>query len=219
MENSDQSAESALIPQISIRSVTYITSPPISASVLRQKYLTDRLSMRDIAHEFSCSKTHIRDLLLKHKIPLRQPYKYHDRWYAYGKRRVGGKTIEHKAELRTITTIKQMYSEGVSTTAITRCLNTMKIPTKQQGKGWHRNTVVKILKREGVLRREAQGKVKRGQRQCNHEHTHRCCPTEGSSVSLLNILQAAEGNRFQLCADCGRQCQVLGNGIIWATGE
>ena len=106
--------------------------------------------MREIAREFSCSKTHIRDLLLKYKIPLRQPYKYRDRWYAYGKRKSRGKTIEHKAELRTIATIKQMYSEGVNTTAIARFLDTMKIPTKQQGKGWHSNTVVKILKREGV---------------------------------------------------------------------
>ena len=104
--------------------------------------------MREIAEEFSCSKTRIRDQLLKYKIPLRQPYKYHDRWYAYGKRKVRSKTIDHKAELRTIATIRQMYSKGVSTSAIARFLNTMKIPTKQQGKGWHQNTVAKILKRE-----------------------------------------------------------------------
>ncbi len=107
--------------------------------------------MRDIAREFACSKTHILDLLLKHNIPPRQPYKYRDRCYAYGKRKVRSKTIDHKGELRTIATIKQMYSEGLSMSAIARFLNTMKIPTKQQGKGWHTNTVVKIIKREGVF--------------------------------------------------------------------
>ena len=71
----------------------------------------------------------------------------------------GGKTIEHKAELLTIATIRQMYSEGIITSAIARLLNTMKIPTKQQGKGWHQNTVAKILKREGVY---VEGGKKRG---------------------------------------------------------
>ena len=58
--------------------------------------------------------------------------------------------MDHKAELRTIATIKQMYREGNSTSAIARFLNTMKIPTKQQGKGWHNCTVAEILRREGV---------------------------------------------------------------------
>ena len=71
-------------------------------------------------------------------------------WYSYGKQKVRGKTIEHKAELRTIATIKQMYLEGVGTRAIARFLNTMKIPTKRQDKGWHHYTITQILKREEV---------------------------------------------------------------------
>ena len=136
--------------KILIKSITCITYSPIPEALLKQKYLEDRLSTREIAEEFSCSKTRIRDLLLKHNTPLRKPFNYSNRWYAYGKRRVGGKTIEHKAELRTISTIRQMHSEGLSTSAIARFLNTMKIPTKQQGKGWQQNTVAKILKREEV---------------------------------------------------------------------
>ena len=152
----------SLIPYISIRSTTCITSHQISEGVLRQKYLVDQLSMRDIARELACSKTHIRDLLLKYNIPLRQPNIRHNKWHAYGKRRVGGKTIDHKGELRTIATIKQMYREGMGTNAIARFLNVMKIPIKQQGKGWHQNTVAKILKREGVYverRRVANEKI------------------------------------------------------------
>ena len=150
VEFSDQCAESVLNLQFSMVSSCSTTSLFIPENVLKQKYLEDRLSMREIAKEFACSKTYIRDLLLKHEIPLRQPHRRYNIWYTYGKRRVGGKTIDHKAELRTIATIKQMYSEGVSTSAIARFLNTMKIPTKQQGKGWHQNTVAKILKRGGV---------------------------------------------------------------------
>jgi len=149
VDYSNHCAESVLIPHISIRSTACITSRQIPESVLRQKYLVDQLSMRDIARELACSKTHIRDLLLKYNIPLRQPNRRYNKWHAYGKRRVSGKTIDHKGELRTIATIKQMYREGIGTNAIARFLNTMKIPTKQQGKGWHQNTVAKILKREG----------------------------------------------------------------------
>ena len=148
MEFEHQQTKFSLNQKISIKSSSCTAYLPISEALLKQKYLGNRLSMREIAEEFSCSKTRIRDLLLKHNIPLRSPYRYHNRWYAYGKRMVGGKTIEHKGELRTIATIKQMYGEGMNTSAIARCLNTMKLPTKKQGKGWHQNTVAKILKRE-----------------------------------------------------------------------
>ena len=52
-----------------------------------------------------------------------------------------------------------MYAEGNNTSAIARILNTMKIPTRHQGKGWQQNTVAKILKREGVY---VEGHVRRG---------------------------------------------------------
>ena len=159
MDYSKHCAEYVLIPKLSIRSTTCIASPSIPESVLIQKYLVDRLSMRDIARELACSKTHIRDQLLKHNIPLRQPNIRYNKWYAYGKRRVSGKTIDHKAELRTIATIKQMYGEGIGTRAIARFLNTMKISTKQQGKGWHHYTVTQILKREGVYVVGRRGRV------------------------------------------------------------
>ena len=146
-----QDAESILNQALSMESDSYITPSFIHEGVLRQKYLVDRLSIRDIAREFACSKTRVRDILLNYNIPLRrrsQPPQ--DRWTTYGKRRLKGKVIDHKAELRAVATIKQMYAEGNNTSAIARILNTMKIPTKHQGKGWQQNTVAKILKREGV---------------------------------------------------------------------
>ena len=144
-------AKSVLIPQFSMESSTYITSLPIPASVLKQKYLQDGLSPREIAREFSCSRTYIRSLLLKYNIPLREPADYSkDDGRVYGKRKVGFKTVDHKAELRTIAAIKAMYSEGVRIAAIARFLDAMKIPTKQQGRGWQRGMVAKILVREGL---------------------------------------------------------------------
>ena len=147
----NQATENVSNQQLSMRSGSYKTSPIIPEGVLRQKYLENRLTTRAIAHEFSCSKTYVRSLLQKYNIPRRQSSDYRgSRWYAYGKRKVNGKTVEHKGEQRTIAAIKRMYAEGMNTLAIARCLNTMKIPTKRQGKGWHYCTVATILKREGV---------------------------------------------------------------------
>ena len=157
-------AESILNQALSMESDSYIASSFIPECVLRQKYLENQLSMREIASEFACSKTRVRDMLLNYNIPLRRRSQApQHRSTTYGKRRLKGKIVEHKAELRAVATIKehkaelravatikQMYREGINTMAIARCLNTMKLPTKNQGKCWHQNTVAKILKREGV---------------------------------------------------------------------
>ena len=166
-----QYTESELNCKLIMELDSYLTSPIIPESVLKQKYLENRFTTRAIASEFSCSNTYVRSLLQKYNIPLRKQSKRRgSRWYAYGRCKVNGKTIDHQGEQRTIATIKQMYSEGISTNAIARFLNTMTIPTKQlergsdgqasmnevNGKGWHANTIIKILKREGVY---ALGKV------------------------------------------------------------
>ena len=134
-----------------MRSGVYDTSPLIPEALIKRKYLDDLLSTREIVDEFSCSKTCVRSLLLMYGIPLREPNKYHkDHWRVYGKRRVGGKAVDHQRELRTVAAIKRMYAEGMSTAAIARTLSTMQTPTKRQGKGWDHSTVTAILKREGV---------------------------------------------------------------------
>ena len=152
MNLDNQCAKDVFIPKFSIESNIYKTSPLISESVLRQKYLEHGLSARDIAMEFACSTHCIMSLLIKYKIPRRSPCKsqQHSR-RVYGKKKLNGQIITHKAEQRTIETIKNMYSkEGLYPQAIAKLLDTMKIPTKHQGKGWHHNTVIKILKREGI---------------------------------------------------------------------
>ena len=139
-----------------MKSTTFITSLSISENVLKQKYLTNYLSIREIAKEFSCSKTKIRDLLLKYKIPLRQPSRYHQRYDSrtYGKKKINGKTIDHKRELKTIETIKKLYIKGINPNTIAKVLSTMKIPTKQRKKDWHHHTIINLLKREKLYKQE-----------------------------------------------------------------
>ena len=151
MEFEHQETNFLLNPKILIKSTTCITYSLIPEALLIQKYLENRLSLLDIANEFSCSKSRVRDLLIKFNIPRRQSSDYRgSRWFAYGRRRVGSKTVDHRGEQKTVAAIRKMYAEGINTVAIARCLNAMKVPTKRQGKGWHQNTVATILKREGV---------------------------------------------------------------------
>ena len=160
MDCASQYAKSELNFKLIMELDSYITSAFIPESVLRQKYLENRLSLRDIAHEFACSKTRVRSLMLKYKIPRRQTSDYRgSRWHAYGRRKVNGKTVDHRGEQKTIAAIRKMYAEGINTVAIARCLNAMKVPTKRQGKGWHQNTVATILKREGVYVERRKGRA------------------------------------------------------------
>lgn len=51
----------------------------------------------------------------------------------------------HKTEQRVIDAIRQMKDEGLSLRAIARCLDGMKVPTKNRGKKWHPEMVKRIL--------------------------------------------------------------------------
>ncbi len=130
-------------------------------NVLKQKYLKNYLSIREIAKKFSCSKTKIRDLLLKYEIPLRKPSKYHQGYDSrtYGKKKVNGKTVDHKRELKTIETIKELYLKDINPNMIAKVLSTMKIPTKQQKTSWHHHTIINLLKREGLYKQEKTNKL------------------------------------------------------------
>ena len=68
---SNSCAKNLLIPQFSMTSESYTTFVPIPKDVLKEKYLKNRLSMRAIAHEFSCSKAYVRSLFTRYKITMR----------------------------------------------------------------------------------------------------------------------------------------------------
>jgi len=78
----------------------------------------------------------------------------------YGKKRAHKKTVEHKGELKLISTIAKLHEEGLHPNAIARVLDSMNLPTKKRAKGWHHHTVITILKREGLYKsnRKPRGK-------------------------------------------------------------
>lgn len=132
--------------------ITFSTPLPYKdPSFLHQKYVVEGLSASQIAAETFSSKPTILNYLKKFNIKTRRVgVVTHKKNIAYGKKIVGGKPADHKAEKKVIESIKEMYREGLSYRAIARVLNEMKIPTKQQGKGWHHENIRSILKSEGI---------------------------------------------------------------------
>jgi hypothetical protein len=121
----------------------------LSERVLHQKYVVERRSMRQIAAEFSSSKTAIRNGLLRFKIPLRgrwrNPHRVHN--LPFGKKCIRGRVVAHEGEQKIISSILEMKNQGFSNVAIARALSAMKTPTKKRGKRWHYEMVRQILLR------------------------------------------------------------------------
>ena len=120
-------------------------------AVLRQKFLIDGLSSAYIAKEFGCSQTAVRDNLRKYGIRKNTPNGKHKNTLKLGEKMVKGRVVPHKAELRTLETIYTMHTkEKLSPNSIAKILNTMRVPTKRQGKEWSRNLIINILNRKGI---------------------------------------------------------------------
>lgn len=65
----------------------------------------------------------------------------------YGMKRKAKTSVIHQGEQRTVDTVRQMRDEGLSLRAIARCLNQMKVPTKNRGVKWHPEMVNRIISR------------------------------------------------------------------------
>lgn len=94
------------------------------------------------------SKQTVRKELLKANIKLRGKSHHNGNpsQVKFGQRVVKKKLIDHKVEQRVIDAVRRMRDEGLSLRAIARCLDEMKVPTKQQGKKWHPEMVKRIIK-------------------------------------------------------------------------
>ncbi len=93
------------------------------------------------------SKETVRKEILKANIEIRGKSHHHGNpsQVKYGQRFNKEKLVENKTEQRTIDAVRRMKGEGLSLRAIARCLDDMKIPTKNRGKKWHPEMVKRIL--------------------------------------------------------------------------
>lgn len=134
--------------------------------LLHQKYVAEGLSAKAIADLLGCSITTVKAKLREFGLSKKGlGVAVHRENLAFGKRLVGSKAVAHKAESQVIETIRKMYHEqGIGPTAIANLLDTMKVPTKRQGKKWDHSMVIGLLKREGVYKQTRKSPQKRGKK-------------------------------------------------------
>lgn len=116
---------------------------------LRQKYLEERLSCKEIAGLISSSRSTVTKYLKQYGIPLRSAdtgYKSKSQ-LGYGQKWRKRKIEVHLGEQETIARMQNLRAEGLSYREIAATLNALKIPTKTQKGKWTGKQVHQILQR------------------------------------------------------------------------
>ena len=113
---------------------------------LREKYVDEGLSIREIASLCFSARSTIAENLKGFAIELRpQDDAMNTGQVAYGRKRLKRNDVEHKRELETLAKIQELRRQGFSYHKIAAILNAMEVPTKNRKK-WHGTTVMNILK-------------------------------------------------------------------------
>ena len=129
--------------------------------VLRDLYLKNDLTASQIAKKFCSTPRSVKYYLHKYGIRKNKNPARSKQNLALGKRLQNGKLVDHKQELRTIKTISDLYlKQQLSTRKIAEILNTLKVPTKRQGKNWDHSTIISVLKKQGVYKLKTKGNKK-----------------------------------------------------------
>lgn len=117
---------------------------------LKQKYIKEGLSIKQIADEISSSRSFVWDALKRFEIPIRSrsegQKKGRKSQTRYGVRILNGFETPHLGEQRVIVAAKEMCEQGLSLRKIAQILTKMGAPTKCQGRSWHPEMVSRILK-------------------------------------------------------------------------
>jgi hypothetical protein len=119
-----------------------------SEAFLRQKYLVEGLSTREIAAGTFSVRSTIVQALKSFNIPLRPAdvaHQINKGQLAYGKKLVQRREQDHQRELKHIAKMIELRQQGFGYHKIAAMLNSMGIPTKNRKK-WHATTVMNILR-------------------------------------------------------------------------
>lgn len=121
--------------------------------VLRDLYLNKDLTASQIAKQFCSTPRSVKYYLHKFRIRKNKNPGRSRQNLALGKKLKNGKLVDHKQELRTIKTISDLYlKQQLSTRKIAEILNTLKVPTKRQGKNWDHSTIISVLKNQNIYK-------------------------------------------------------------------
>ncbi len=145
--NHDASSFSTI--KTSIISAVQHIPPYKNEFFLREKYLVEKLSTRQIAALVFSARSTVVTHLKAFGIPMRAEDEAHDLnngQCAFGEKLVAGKTVPHKGELIVLRRMQALRGKGLSYWKIAALLNSSGIPTENRKTRWHPTTVMKMLK-------------------------------------------------------------------------
>lgn len=116
---------------------------------LRDKYLQEKLSTRQIAEQVFSARSTIVKHLKAYGIPMRtedEAHNLNNGQCAFGEKMVSGKTVPHNGELIILRRMQALRTKGYSYWKIAAQLNSNGVATKNRKSKWHATTVMKMLK-------------------------------------------------------------------------
>lgn len=124
--------------------------PTLTESFLKEKYLKEGLSSKEIATLAFSSRATVTNYLNKYGIPLKKVTRRTNGGHRFGFRKHGGRSILMKKEQEVMTLIRSYREDGYSYQRIADLLNDQKIETKMKKGFWYSKVVrgicLKILK-------------------------------------------------------------------------
>lgn len=125
--------------------------PTLSESFLKEKYLKEGLSSKEIARLTFSSRATVTNYLNRYGIPLKKVTRRNNGGTVYGFRKYGGKSIVLKKEQDVMELIKLYRAQGYSYQKIADLLNDQKIGTKTKKGFWYSKVVRQIHLRVNVV--------------------------------------------------------------------
>lgn len=137
------------IPQLQVIDIfEYKTQKlTIEESFLKEKYLQEGLSSKEIAQVIFSSRATVTRHLQSCGIPLKKDTRRVNGGHVYGFRKYSGKSIEFKKEQKVIELIKSYRKDGYSYQKIAEHLNSNELLPKRGGKNWFSKVVRQIYLR------------------------------------------------------------------------
>lgn len=118
--------------------------PTLSESFLKEKYVKEGLSSKEIAQLAFSSRATVTNYLNKYGIPLKKVTRRSNGGHRYGFRKYGGRSIVLKKEQEVITLIKEYRENGYSYQKIATLLNDKQIETKMKKGFWYSKVIRQI---------------------------------------------------------------------------
>lgn len=118
--------------------------PTLTESFLKEKYLKEGLSSKEIAKLAFSSRATVTNYLNKYGIPLKKVTRRTNGGHRFGFRKYGGRSILMKKEQEVMALIKSYRKDGYSYQRIADLLNDQKIETKMKKGFWYSKVVRQI---------------------------------------------------------------------------